>query len=239
MCISTNKKSCGSKTVSALIMLVLLASIFFVSCGLPKNPFIIDTVLEPSNSSVVISADSATNSLYFSINNIDEVFTNNGINFFYCYSNKVISLNNAANIAKSINTTTYNSLQEIPIGEDTFYLYCFNIGEGDTYSLPSLNIDNVLTHLAGNSSLAGKIQVAASGSYDVIMDLSLFLTSISTDNLLTTDNRFIRYTESGIGEESIILDPDDSDIPVDFIINEENYYLHIFGSYYANEPSYE
>ena len=52
-------KSSGSRTLSAFFMLVLFASIFFISCGLPKNPFIIDTILVSPSADIPIKAETS------------------------------------------------------------------------------------------------------------------------------------------------------------------------------------
>ncbi|NQT57809.1 MAG: hypothetical protein HQ557_02380 [Bacteroidetes bacterium] len=228
-------KSSGSKTLSAFLMLVLFASIFFLSCGLPKNPFIVETYIKSNNYLGPINVESTNNFLDFSILTIDDIYTNNGINIFYCYTNsETISLSNPANL-KLINTTSYNNPQHVEIDAEIYDLYIFKIGEDNTYTLPSINIDDVLASLSGSTSLDGRIDASAV-SDDIFLDLSLYLTTDSTIDLLS-NGRLVRYTV-GSGKESIILSTDDYE-ESENITTDVFYYLHIFGSYYAKEPSYE
>lgn len=226
-------KSSGSKTLSALSVLMLFASIFFISCGLPKNPFIVTTILE-SDSIEYITPGS---SIYFTIKNINDIFTINGINLFYCYSNSPnIILSNTDNL-KLIDSITYNNPQHIETNPDVFKLYIFRLGDENTFSFPSIIIDDILLLLSGNTSLDGKI-IVTTNSDNINLDLSLYLTTDPTSDLLS-DGRLVRYSEIGNGKDSIILDPDDYEYSEYVNVTDEDYYLHLFGSYYVKEPAFE
>jgi len=229
-------KSSGSKTLSALLMLVLSASIFFISCGLPKNPFIINTVLESSESNTPIVANTATDTINFYINIIDDIYTDNGINLYYCYSyNKDISLSSPSNWKFIYTSSFYNPQQIKTVSEEEFDLYIFQIGEDNIYSLPSINIDEILSNLpSGNTSLEGELQATYSDG-NTYLNLSLYyLDDLNYD--LLSNGLLVRFAEVG-GEDSLILSSSDYDNTSDTLDNyENNYYIHIFSSYYAYEP---
>ena len=235
-------KSSGSRTLSAFFMLVLFASIFFISCGLPKNPFIIDTILVSPSADIPIKAETSLDSIYFSIKNIDNIYTNNGINLFYCYTtSNTIILKKLSNI-NLINTISYNNPQHIEIDDDLYDIYIFKIGEDNTYTFPSININDVLSSLSGATSLEGRLLATASSDNSIYLDLSLYLTTKTTD--LLSDGRLVRFAEfsggkfSG-GKEDIKLSSEDYDYSETVIISEDEYYLHLFAAYYVYEPSYE
>ena len=238
-------KSSGSRTLSAFFMLVLFASIFFISCGLPKNPFYIDTILRSNNYSVPISVGTASpNFLDFSIINFDEVYTNNGIvytnngiNLFYCYSNDdTISLSSPNNL-KLINTSSFNNPQHIKTdSEEEFDLYIFQIGEDNTYSLPSVYIDDSLSNLpSGSTTLDGRI-LATSLDDKIYLDLSLY--SATTSNLLS-EGRLVQFAEFSGRKDYIDLIPGEDYDYSDSVNLSVKYYLHIFAAYYAYQPTYE
>ena len=232
-------KSSGSKTLSAFFMLVLFASIFFISCGLPKNPFIIETILVSSGTGIPIEADLSSDTIFFSINEIDDIYTTNGINIYYCYSNDSdISLSNPSNL-NLIDSTAFDNPQYIEINSDIFNLYTFKLGTENTYSLPSIIINDVLLSLSGETSFNAELVATATSSDHVYLDLSLYLVTDPKNNLLP-NGRLVRYSISETsGKESIILETDDFEYSDSVNITEGYYYLHIFGSYYANEPLYE
>ena len=229
-------KSSGSKTLSVYSILILFASIFFVSCGLPKDPFILDkTILIAKNFLGPIALPSSRDSLEFSIINIDNIYTTNGINFYFIYTNdeNPFKLNNTY----PINSTVYSQNQTLTISDKDYHVYVFKIDDNNENSLPTIQITDILPSMT-EDSLYGYLTASLVNSVDdVQLHISIDDNSTSS-NSLVGDELLLRYSSlssSPIG----IINADKFDGVLHGTPVSDYYYLHIFGSYYAKEPSEE
>lgn len=213
----------------------MFASIFFVSCGLPKNPFIVETkIVRDSTLPFSISPDPES-SIYFDIIYLkDTIYNSNGFNILYCYSsnNSIVLSSNL----QSIDSTNSSQPQKIVINSETFNLFTFKLLE-ESYTRPTVLLDSILPTL-GTDSINGEITAKLDGS-KAYLDLSLFKSSSTTS--LYDKKRLLRY--SGIGEQinSIhIVAESEIDYPTNETLDlDEKYFLHLFAAYYAIEPAYE
>lgn len=232
-------KSSGSKTLSALSVLMLFASIFFISCGLPKNPFIVDTVLKLYESSAdPISYNIANNVIDF-FTEIDTEYTQNGLTLFYFYSNKPYSEIEISKFSDSINSTVYTQNQIINISDADYHIYVFKTNDDNEYSLPTIQITDFISLLPGEvETLYGRLTVNLEdeSGENITLYISLFDNeSFTTKNFQAELLRFSSLTSTMVN----FINPEFGDEVLHETSIASDYYLHLFGSYYVKEPLFE
>ncbi|MCF7943227.1 MAG: hypothetical protein K9L21_02215 [Spirochaetia bacterium] len=226
--VGKHKKSCR-----ALICISVLgaAFVFLFSCGLPKAPFIIDA------SDVVFTAKSETvnyliedlysnNFLDFTVE-IDSSFdiASQGINLYYYYSPNEAAY---SEIAADDLVDSSNSFQPqaVQINEETISVYRFTSSQSSN-SPPTADIAKP----AGQPyAIDGKLTIFpdVEGGDKVYIKLTLTDVTDGNDTSIENDLQLNRYDF----KDSLLLTVNDAERPENLKIDDD-YYLHIFGSFYA------
>lgn len=207
-----------------LIISALCASFFFISCGIPQSPFILD------DSDVLISVSSADSDLALAYPETTEipftvaypggeVFDTNGVNIYYLYSqNETYSFSLLDSIADEIDSR--RSEQIINLGDTDYQIYRFI---GDTSYMPTLLTDSVVLTLPDKTEpFTVLIRL---DKKDNALFLNLSIPESDTD--VSVDlYRYNRTTTNIIYHANSSFE--------NYEINEsETYYLYLFGTIYA------
>jgi hypothetical protein len=217
----------------ALICISVLgaAFIFLFSCGLPKAPFIIDendVEFSPDDATVnylIEDINSNNNYLGFTVK-IDSSFDteSQGINLYYYYSSNSTAY---SEIAEDNLVDSSNSFQPqvVQIDEETIYVYRFTSSKS-SYSPPTASISKP----AGQPyAVDGKLTLFAAGGIEVYIELTLTDVTDGNDTIVENGLQLSRFDYS---KDSLLLAENDAERPEGLDIDGE-YYLHIFGSFYA------